>query len=54
MLAKGENPSSVADTYSRTELKLQAQSGYQDLYLVVRSNAKSESELHLLDVSFHL
>lgn len=53
LLAKGENPSSVADAYSRTELKLQAQPGNQDLYLVIRSNGKSEGELHLLDVSFH-
>jgi hypothetical protein len=53
VIAKGENPSSIADTYVRTELKLQAQSGYQDLYLVIRSNGKSESELHLLDASFH-
>lgn len=53
VIAKGENPSVVEDTYVRTELKLQAQSGHQDLYLAIRSNAKSESELHLLDTSFH-
>lgn len=53
VIGKGENPSLVADTYVRTELKLQAQSGYQELYLVIRSNGKSDSDLHLLDVSFH-
>ncbi|GGY69833.1 hypothetical protein GCM10011613_12740 [Cellvibrio zantedeschiae] len=53
LLAKGESTSTEADAYSRTELKLQPQTDYQDLYLVVRSNGKSEGELHLLDVSFH-
>jgi len=53
VIAHGENPASLADSYSRTELKLQAQTGYQNIYLLVRSSGKSDSELHLLDISFH-
>ncbi len=53
VLAVGENPLRVLGTYSRTELKLQPQTGFQDLFLLVRSTQKSTNDLQLLDASFH-
>lgn len=53
LLGKAERSSTEADSYARSELKLQSQTGMQDLYLVIRSNGKSEGELHLLDISFN-
>jgi cytochrome c len=53
LLGQAESPSNLADVYSRTELKLQTQLGFQDIYLVIRSSSKSAGELHLLDISFH-
>jgi cytochrome c len=53
VVGKAERSSTEDDVYARTELKLQAQAGVQDLYLVIRSNGKSDGELHLLDMSFH-
>ncbi len=53
LLGKAERSSTEADAYARTELKLQAQAGFQELYLVIRSNGKSDGELHLLDVAFN-
>ena len=53
LLAKGVNAGNILDSYSRTELKLLPQTGFHDLFLVVRSSEKSASELQLLDISFH-
>ena len=53
VLGTAEISGRVLDTYARTEIKLQAQHGYEDIYLLVRSNENSVSELHLLDISFH-
>lgn len=54
VVAVGESPARALDTYSRTEIKLQApQVGFQDLFLLVRSTQKSTSDLQLFDVSFH-
>ncbi|MES2676432.1 MAG: ThuA domain-containing protein [Pseudomonadota bacterium] len=53
VLASGELAGNVLETYSRLLLKLQAQTGFQDIYLAIRSSEKSNGELHLLDISFH-
>jgi cytochrome c len=53
LLASGVNTGNLLDSYSRAELKLQPQTGFHDLFLVVRSSEKSASELQLLDISFH-
>ncbi len=53
VLASGEMTGRVLDTYSRILLKLQAQNGVQDIYLAIRSGEQSNSELQLLDISFH-
>jgi len=53
LLASGEFAADTLDKYSRIPLALNAQSGLQDIVLVVRSNEKSTSDLQLLDISFH-
>jgi cytochrome c len=53
LLAKAEYTANTLESYARTELTLQPQTGFQELFLVVRSGEKSASELQLLDVSFH-
>lgn len=51
LLGSGEIPAGNLDAYTRTDIKLQQQSGLQDIFLVVRSE-KSGSELHALDIAF--
>ena len=53
VLASGETAKDIVEKYSRTTLNLEAQSGVHDIYLAIRSTEKSNSELQLLDISFH-
>ncbi|RYY02974.1 MAG: c-type cytochrome [Gammaproteobacteria bacterium] len=53
LIGTSENPGKVLDAYLRSEIKLQSQTGFQDVFLLIRTAEKSTSELELLDVSFH-
>jgi len=53
LIGTSESPGKVLDAYLRSEIKLQSQTGFQDVFLLVRTAEKSTSELELLDVSFH-
>ncbi|MET0357459.1 MAG: carbohydrate-binding protein, partial [Cellvibrio sp.] len=51
LIGSGEAAAGAVDAYSRVDIKLQPHAGFQDIFLVARSE-KSASELHLLDVAF--
>ena len=53
LLGSGEIAAPAVDAYTRSEIKIQTRSGFENVFLLVRSSEKSSSELQLLDVSFH-
>ena len=52
VLGVAEISARAMDSYSRSEIKLQSQAGYQDIFLMVKSSENSKSQLDLLDISF--
>ena len=40
------------DSYARNEIKVQSQTGFQDLFLLIRSSEVSSAQLDLVDLSF--
>jgi cytochrome c len=52
VLAAADNLNRLMDVYLQAVIKINPSIGFNDLYLAVRSTEKSDSELHLYDVSF--